>query len=161
MLLHVAFLLVQLAVKRRRFDLKQLLGLPAAIALGVFADAAMWLTRDIAPSSYGQQWLLCVIGILLAGIGASLDVTADIVMLPSDGLVAALIKAVHVKSRLLNLKVLFDSALVVAAIALSLLFLLEIHGVREGTAAAAILVGQITRQCNRLLSPYGKRLSKT
>ena len=47
--------------------------------------------------------------------------------------------------------------LVAIACILSLIFLHGIYGVREGTVAAALLVGAISRQLNK---PLGKVFSK-
>ena len=48
--------------------------------------------------------------------------------------------------------------LVVIACTLSLLFLGHLAGVREGTVAAALLVGQAARRMNRVLEPVNRRL---
>ena len=46
----------------------------------------------------------------------------------------------------------------VASVVLSLLFLGQVAGVREGTVAAALLVGQVARRMNRRLEPLDRRL---
>ena len=56
------------------------------------------------------------------------------------------------------MKVIFDVTLVLTACVLSLLFLGHIAGVREGTVAAALLVGQAARRMNRVLEPVNRRL---
>ena len=45
----------------------------------------------------------------------------------------------------------FDITLVCISIVLSLLFLGQLDGVREGTVAAALLVGQITKRFQPLM----------
>jgi uncharacterized membrane protein YczE len=52
-----------------------------------------------------------------------------------------------------NTKIAFDVTLVLIAAALSFIFLGKIIGVREGTLAAALLVGQISKLC---LKHYGR-----
>jgi uncharacterized membrane protein YczE len=147
--LHCVFILAQIAIRRRSFDLKQLIGLPAAFALGYFTDGAMLLTKNLVVETYLGQWTLCAVGIALAGIGAALDVAADVVMLPSDGLVVTVSKISLFKFG--YLKVIFDASLVITSCVLSLAFIGEFKGVREGTAAAALLVGIIARMCAKLL----------
>ena len=56
------------------------------------------------------------------------------------------------------MKVGVDVSLVAAACVLSLLFLGQVAGVREGTVAAALLVGQVARRMNRRLEPLDRRL---
>ena len=44
----------------------------------------------------------------------------------------------------------FDVTLVCIAIVLSLVFLKTLDGIREGTIAAALFVGQVTKQTNKV-----------
>ena len=43
-------------------------------------------------------------------------------------------------------------------VALSLIFLHGLQGVREGTVAAAMFVGRIEKQRNRFMVPFGEKL---
>ena len=52
------------------------------------------------------------------------------------------------------MKVAFDVALVVTACVLGLVFTGQIQGVREGTVAAAILVGQIAKRLGKLMERW-------
>ena len=63
--------------------------------------------------------------------------------IPGEGMV----KAIAGKSgrEFGTVKICFDISLVLTAIALSVLFLAEIRGLREGTLFAALLVGTFTR----------------
>jgi uncharacterized membrane protein YczE len=85
--------------------------------------------------------------ILLVGIGVSLEVEANFVMVAGEGLVVAICKTFHTKFG--TTKVAFDVTLVAFAILLSFLFLGELQGIREGTIAAALFVGQVSRFCIR------------
>ena len=76
--------------------------------------------------------------------------TAGVVTLAGEGLVLAICQVAPVKFG--NMKVLFDVSLVVIACVLSLLFAGGLHGVREGTVAAAVCVGQVAKLFNRILS---------
>ena len=55
------------------------------------------------------------------------------------------------------MKVIVDVSLVVIAVALSFGFLHGLQGVREGTLAAALLVGLLAKQINRLSVPLAAR----
>jgi uncharacterized membrane protein YczE len=94
---------------------------------------------------------LCIIGIILVGIGVSLEVEANFTVVAGEGLVLAITKVLHTKFG--NTKIIFDVTLVLIAAVLSFFFLGKITGVREGTLAAALLVGQISKLC---LKHYGK-----
>ena len=67
---------------------------------------------------------------------------------PGEGIVLSICKITPIKFG--NMKMIFDIILVCISIVLSFLFLGELSGVREGTIAAAVFVGQITKQTNKL-----------
>ena len=58
-----------------------------------------------------------------------------------------------------NMKVITDVSLVVAAVLLSFIFLADLYGVREGTIAAAICVGLVSKMVIRLIGPYQRWLT--
>ena len=133
-LVNATLILLQILLLRRQYDPIQLIQLPVALAFGFLTDFSVWVLQDITCSSYLTQWMLCVCGILLVGIGVSFEVTANVVTLAGEGMVLAICKAV-----------------------LSLLFLGTLIGVREGTVAAAIFVGLTARQVNRPLKRFAER----
>lgn len=59
------------------------------------------------------------------------------------------------------MKIIFDVTLVCISIVLSFVFLGHLDGVREGTVAAAIFVGLITKQTNRLMNHIESILGNT
>ena len=154
--MHCVFILIQILILRRRYDPVQLLQLPVAIVFGYLTDLAVWAVGFLPPAAYWQQWLLCLAGIALVGGGVSGEVTAGVVTLAGEGVVLAVCQAAPVKFG--TMKVIFDVTLVLTACVLSLLFLGHIAGVREGTVAAALLVGQVARRMNRALEPVDRRL---
>lgn len=80
-----------------------------------------------------------MIGIFLVAVGVSLEVKANVVVLAGEGVVLAICQVVPIKFG--YMKVGFDVTLVIVACILSFVFTEQIHGVREGTVAAAIMVG--------------------
>ena len=95
-----------------------------------------------------QQWLFCLLGIVLVALGVSVEVMAGLVTTAGEGIVLAVCRVAPI--RFGNMKMIFDLTLVLLSVVLGLLCLGKLSGVREGTIAAAILVGQITKQTNRL-----------
>ena len=78
-----------------------------------------------------------------------MEVKANVVVvLAGEGVVLAICKIFPVKFG--TMKVAFDVTLVVIACLLSLIFLGRIQGVREGTVAAAILVGLTAKQLGKI-----------
>ncbi len=154
-LLHCTLILLQILILRKQYDWIQLLQLPVAFIFGFMTDFSVWVVDGLTPVDYGQKWLLCGIGIVLVAIGVSFEVVAEVVTLAGEGFVLAVCKASRIKFG--TMKIAFDVVLVAIACILSLIFLHGIYGVREGTVAAALLVGAISRQLNK---PLGKVFPK-
>ena len=154
--MHVTLILLQTLLLRRRYDPFQLAQLPVALVFGSLTDFSVWALQGIAVSAYPARWGLCIIGILLVGVGVSFEVTANVVTLAGEGMVLAVCKVFPVPFG--NAKIGFDVTLVVLASVLSLLFLGGLYGVREGTVAAAFCVGLVARQVNRPMRRFAARV---
>ena len=111
-LMHCVFILIQILLLRRRYELLQLLQLPVAVVFGVLTDFGVWLTEQIPCDAYWQQWILCLVGVVLVAVGVSIEVTAQVVTLAGEGLVLAICKAFP-KLKFGTMKVAFDVTLVV------------------------------------------------
>lgn len=155
-LVNCLLVLLQVILLRRRFQLVQLIQVPVAVAFGYLTDFAVWVLSGVSPAAYWQQWLCCIAGILLVGIGVSFEVTADVVTMAGEGVALALCKAFGMKFP--NAKVTVDCSMVIIAVVLSLGFLHRLEGVREGTVAAAIFVGMTARQANKPMKRVGELL---
>ena len=149
-IMNFLFILIQIAILRKQYDWFQILQLPAAILFGMMIDAAGYVLQTIGYSNYFQQWLLCIVGIFLVALGISLEVMARLVTTAGEGIVLAICRVAPIKFS--NMKVVFDITLVCISVVLSFVFLGHLDGVREGTVAAAIFVGLITKQTNKLMS---------
>jgi uncharacterized membrane protein YczE len=150
-LLHCCCILLQILLLRKNYQIFQLSQLIVALVFGSLTDFAIFCIQNVHANNYIEQWGICAIGILLVGVGVSLEVEANFVMVAGEGLVVAICQTFHTKFG--TTKVAFDVTLVAIAILLSFLFLGELQGVREGTIAAALFVGQVSRFC---IGHYGK-----
>lgn len=151
------FVLAQILMLRSQYDWYQLLQIPVAIVFGLMIDLFSLLMEDIVLSSYIQQWLFCAAGIIFVALGVSMEVTAELVTTAGEGLVLAICQVTSFKFG--NVKVAVDVTLVILASAASLLVLGELAGVREGTAAAAVLVGLLTKQFVKPLKHVKQKLA--
>ena len=122
-----------------------------AFFFGYLTDFGVWAVQGITCNTYWQQWIICLIGILLVSVGVSLEVKAGVVVLAGEGVVLAICKVLP-KVKFGYMKVGFDVTLVVIACILSIVFTGRLQGVREGTVAAALLVGLIAKQLGKLLA---------
>ena len=148
-IMNFLFVLIQIGILRRRYDWFQLLQFPAAIVFGLTIDAAEAALAGVTAGNYLVQWLLCAAGIFLIAFGISMEVTAGLVTTAGEGIVLAICRVAPVKFS--NMKVAFDVTLVCLAVVLSLLYLGHPEGVREGTLAAAVCVGLVARQTNKIM----------
>lgn len=149
--MHIAFILMQILILRRRYEVVQLLQIVVAFVFGYFTDFALYLVSGVAPSTYAAQWMLIVFSCVVVALGISMEVTANVLMLAGEGLVKAF--ATVTKIDFGKLKVNFDIALVICSVLCSLHFFGKLCGIREGTIAAALLVGSLVRFFNRLFKP--------
>ncbi len=154
--MHCVFILIQILILRKKYKPIQLMQLPVAFLFGYLTDFAVWAIQGISYAAYWQQWLLCAVGIILVGIGVSFEVTANVVTLAGEGVVLAICQVCPIPFA--RMKVTFDVGLVLTACALSLAFLSGLYGVREGTIAAALLVGVVSKQVSKPLKKIEKHL---
>lgn len=154
-IMHCVFIFLQIIILRKKYDPIQLLQLPVALAFGVMTDFAVWCLEGVGYSSYFTQWLLCIIGIILVAVGVSIEVLANVVTLAGEGLVLAICKVTPFKFG--NVKVAFNVTLVLTAILIGLISRGQILGVREGTVAAAVFVGLLSKQIIKLIKKIMKK----
>ena len=147
--MHCVFIVIQIAVLRKKYQLIQLMQLPVAFFFGYLTDFGVWAVQGLPCVNYMQQWLACLVGILLVAIGVSMEVKAGVVVLAGEGVVLALCQVIP-KATFGYMKEGFDVTLVAAACVLSLLFTGQVQGVREGTVAAAVFVGLLAKQLGKL-----------
>ena len=137
------------ALLRKRFTWLQALQIPATLLFSFCIDRAM----DIIPTQYGHAYhmsvLYLVVGCLVMALGISLEVMADVIMLPGEAFVRALSQ--KLQKEFGNVKVCFDSSLTLIAAVIALFAFHKLNGVREGTLVSALAVGQIVKFYTRHL----------
>jgi uncharacterized membrane protein YczE len=153
-IMHCVFILLQIILLRRDYQIFQLSQFVVALIFGSMTDLAVFCMRSVTVDNYLWQWGLCIVGIILVGLGVSLEVEANFTVLAGEGLVLAITKVLHTKFG--NTKIVFDVTLVLIAAVLSFVFLGKIIGVREGTLAASLLVGQTSKFFLKRYEPLGK-----
>ena len=152
-IMHCVFIALQILILRGDYHPIQLMQLPVAVFFGYLTDFGVWAVQRINCSAYWQQWLVCLAGILLVAVGVSLEVKAGVVVLAGEGVVLAICQVLP-KIKFGYMKVGFDVTLVVTACILSCAFTGRLQGVREGTVAAALLVGLIAKQIGKILAGW-------
>lgn len=148
--------LLQLLLLRSRFRAEDLLQIPISVAFGVFIDLTMALLWFLAPQFYLTRAAFLLLGCGVLALGVWLEVLANVAMLPGESFVRAIVTVWHTDFGVT--KVCFDVAMTLGAAALSLVLSGQLHGVREGTLAAALLVGFLARLIGGKLAGVGPRL---
>lgn len=155
-IMHCVFILAQILILRKKYELIQLMQLPVAFFFGYLTDFALYILNGVSHSNYFEQWMLCIIGILLVAVGVSFEVVANVVTLAGEGIILAICKVLPIKFG--DMKVIFDVSLVALSCVLSVIFIGRLDGVREGTIAAAIFVGLLSKQINKPLKRLDERV---
>ena len=141
---------LQFLLLGKNFKAEHLLQIPISMVFGYFIDASMILLVFVHPTAYLAKVAALLAGCLILGIGVYMEVLADVVMLPGESFVRAVVFCIH--SEFGFTKVCFDVSMAVIAAALSVLLSGHLEGVREGTIVAAVLVGFIARSIGKHLS---------
>lgn len=141
--LNVILIIGQMIILKRDFKKIQYLQIPVSFLFSAFIDLSMLLFVYVVPESYPARCVVLLAGCLLTGLGISMEVTANVVMLSAE----AFIQAIVIKSgkEFGYLKICFDVSCTLLATLSSLLFFGGIFGVREGTVVAAVFVGLFAR----------------
>ncbi|WP_420314615.1 DUF6198 family protein [Blautia massiliensis (ex Durand et al. 2017)] len=145
----IFLIVLQLIILRKNFKLEHILQIPVSIIFGYFIDLTMILFSWVNPEAYIMKIVYLLIGCLILGAGVYMEVLADVVMLPGESFVRAIV--LTWKTNFGTTKICFDVSMSVIAAVLSFVFAGRLDGVREGTVIAALLVGFIARLIGKKL----------
>ena len=145
----IFLIVLQLIILRKNFKLEHILQIPVSIIFGYFIDLTMILFSWVNPEAYIMKIVYLLIGCLILGVGVYMEVLADVVMLPGESFVRAIV--LTWKTNFGTTKICFDVSMSVIAVVLSFVFAGRLAGVREGTVIAALLVGFIARLIGKKL----------
>ena len=146
----IFLIVLQLIILRKNFKLEHILQIPVSIIFGYFIDLTMILLSWVNPEAYIMKIVYLLIGCLILGVGVYMEVLADVVMLPGESFVRAIV--LTWKTNFGTTKICFDVSMSVIAAVLSFIFAGSLAGVREGTVIAALLVGFIARLIGKKLA---------
>ena len=145
----IFLILLQILILRKNFKLENILQIPVSIAFGYFIDLTMYLFFWVDLQNYLVKVIALLVGCAILGFGVYLEVLADVVMLPGESFVRAIVQTWNTNFG--TTKIIFDTSMAVIAAGLSFLFSGKLNGVREGTIIAALLVGFIARVLGKKL----------
>jgi uncharacterized membrane protein YczE len=146
------FMVLQMVILRKEYKWKDLLQIVFSTIFGYFVNVTNLLTKGITAASYPIQLLLLVISIIMIGAGIAMYVDADLVPMPMEGLVIAISKKTE-KLKFHQIKIILDSLEVAVGIALSLIVLGRLIGIREGTIITAVFAGKLVSVFQSKIKP--------
>lgn len=139
----ILLILLQILILRKNFKMENILQIPVSIAFGYFIDLTMYMFFWVNPQNYAIKLIALFAGCIVLGFGVYMEVLADVVMLPGESFVRAIVQTWNTNFG--TTKIMFDSSMTIIAGGLSVIFFGKLNGVREGTIIAALLVGFIAR----------------
>ncbi len=139
----ILLILLQILILRKNFKMENILQIPVSIAFGYFIDLTMYMFFWVNPENYLVKVIALLVGCMILGFGVYIEVVADVVMLPGESFVRAIVQTWNTNFG--TTKIIFDSSMTIIAGVLSFAFWGKLNGVREGTIIAALLVGFIAR----------------
>lgn len=157
--MNAVFILLQIAILRKKYRYIQLIQLVAVILLGFFIDFTLYLISGINPTTYLGQLLVLLISCAFIALGIFLFVKANITYIPGDGLLVVISKTF--KKDFGKVKICFDCSMVTIGVVSSFLFLHKLAGVREGTILAAIIVGLLIQLYEKISHLPARKLIGT
>lgn len=154
-LLFVLFELPFMTRKELKDDLRMfLLQIPISLCFGTFIDLSMNMLYWLEPVKYIDQIIYLLVGCVILAAGITLEVKANVAMMAGEYFIRVISQRFH--GEFGYVKLCFDITLVCIACLFSICFMSGIYGVREGTVAAALLVGPIVH----FISPYYRCFDK-
>ena len=157
--MFVLFILLQIAILRKGFRPFDVIQIVFAFIFGYFLDFTLWLQGGFRIPTYFGQLAMLILSVILIATGLVFIISAKIVALPPEALCLAIAGKIK-DAKFHNVKIVVDSALVLIALALSLVFLGGIDGIREGTVISAVMIGKTIPLIRKALSPIFLRVYK-
>ena len=148
----VLFIVLQIIILRRDFELKNLTQIFFSFMFGYFLDFAIFLVGDFSLPTYLGQLAMIGLSIIVISFGLSTYMEARFINLASEALVWAIVSKIP-GGTFPPVKIVFDVTLVVSSIALSFMFLGGLYGIREGTVISALLIGRTIPIARKFVVP--------
>ena len=159
-MMHIVFIALQMAMRRKVLDISYLLQLLAAFVFGYLCDACIWLLKDVDVASYLLKILFILAAVVLTAVGIRLEVLSKAWILAGDKVVDVFSEVTGVKFS--NAKIGEDVLLVVLSAAFAWICFGSPFGngeevvIREGT----VLLAALTGLCMKVTDPLVERVFK-
>lgn len=137
---HCLLVLLQAILLGRKFKPINLLQVLAGIIFGYFTTFCNYLISFIpSPNNMVDQIMMALISTVFVAVGTFFYLPTNIMPLAGEGIVDTI--AVVTKTEFSNIKIMFDSFLVLVSVIICFIVLHNLGSVGIGTLIAALLVG--------------------
>ena len=137
---HCLLILLQAILLGRKFKPINLLQVLAGIIFGYFTTFCNYLISFIpSPNNMVDQIMMALISTVFVAVGTFFYLPTNIMPLAGEGIVDTI--AVVTKTEFSNIKIMFDSFLVLVSVIICFIALHNLGSVGIGTLIAALLVG--------------------
>jgi uncharacterized membrane protein YczE len=156
-LMNALFVVLQILILRRQFELVQLFQLVIGFVFGAMLDMWMALTPWLVPEAIWQQAVTQLMGCIFLGIGIAFEVRCGSVTMPGEGISVAVCQVTHIEFP--KVKIAIDVTLVCIGLILCYLFFgaWQWHIVGIGTLVAMFFVGIVVKVATKW-TPWFERL---
>lgn len=158
-LFHVALVLLQILLLRRKYKPKNLLQLAVGVVFGLFTTFCNGLVMMIPmPDILPFRIIMLAVSIVIVAIGIFLYVPADIMPLAGEGTMLAISQVTGFKFS--NVKIGFDVSVSVISLVICLITVHSPGSVGIGTVVSAVLTGAALGVITRVFGEKRDRLLK-
>ncbi len=158
-LFHVALVLLQILLLRRKYKPKNLLQLAVGVVFGLFTTFCNSLVMMIPmPDILPFRIIMLAVSIVIVAIGIFLYVPADIMPLAGEGTMLAISQVTGFKFS--NVKIGFDVSVSVISLVICLITVHNPGSVGIGTVVSAVLTGATLGVITRVFGEKRDRLLK-
>lgn len=158
-LFHIALVLIQFLLLRKRFKPKNLLQIAVGIVFGLFTSLCNYLVMLI-PSSENifVRIIMLIISIIVVAVGIFFYVPADIMPLAGEGTMLAISQVTGLKFS--TVKIGFDITVSLISLVVCLITVHGMGSVGAGTIVSAVMTGVVLKILNKLFEDKRDRLIK-
>ncbi|MDD2370395.1 MAG: DUF6198 family protein [Firmicutes bacterium] len=139
----LSFVFGQMFLLGKGFKKEQYLQFLICPLFGFFIDIGLLIFKNYSSSFYFLNILAILSACIIIAFGVNLQVMANVIINPGEGIVNAI--AYRTKIKFGNVKIMFDTSVMVLGIILSIIFLNKIIGVGVGTLIIALATGSIVK----------------
>ena len=139
-IVNMFYILVQLAVLRRRFKPAHLMQIVASVLFGYMIDLSLWMIGWLEPEGFGVRLLLILAAAAITALGTSIEVASNAWMVSAEMTVAAFSSTF--RKDFGRVKMVMDTTMVVLSALAALLFFGNPFGSGEFTGMADVLLAR-------------------